>query len=474
MRRMLGTLGLAHAACVGLIGLLSAASSAAPAPAFRYGAGPVVSHVEVVVVFWGNGVSAIATGNMENFYKAIVDSPFMDWLGEYDSAGQPGPNTNQHIGHGTPSAVKAVTINPSVTTGIVTDGQIHAELQKQVAAGVLPKPTADPVEGHVNTLYAIYFPPGLTIQDGSGGLSCQSYCAYHGPVTMAGAPSPAGYSVIPDMTGVCHRADGTMCHSAIPLERFTAVSSHELAEVVTDIDNGAWTGPGGEIGDVCRPAPIAPINGFMVQPCWSNRRNMCIAADPSLPLCDGVKRPCRSCVGPMDCRAAGTVCDTVPSSRTAGQCIVETNVDAGSLNVDAGSPDDGGSMSEGGSGTGGDGSTSDGSSFAGADVSGSNPAGGSGSSSSGSSSSGSAAVTSGSGSPPGVGPDSGAGVAGGNSGVAGSSNVASANSCACASIGARPMGAGLNQVGCLLLGGLSVVLRRGARRPRLGVAPQRC
>jgi len=452
MRRRLRTLGLLHAVCVGLIGSLSAISSVARAQPFRYGGGPVVSHVEVVVVFWGNGVSSIATGNMEKFYTSIVDSPFMDWLGEYDSAAQPGANTNQHIGHGTPSAVRAVTIAPSVTTGIITDGQIHAELQRQVAGGVLPKPTADPAEGHVNTLYAIYFPPGLTVQDGAGGLSCQAYCAYHGAVTIAGAPSPAGYSVIPDMTGMCHRADGTMCHSAVPLERFTAVSSHELAEVVTDINGGGWTGPGGEIGDVCRPAPIVPINGFMVQPCWSNRHNMCIATDPNLALCDGLKRPCRSCVAPADCPAAGTVCDTVPSSRTAGQCVAQTSVGAGSL-------DDAGPGSEAGSGTGDDGGVSDGSSFAGAEASGSNPADGSGSSSSGSGSSGSAAETSGSGSPRGVVPGSGAAVAGGNSGAAGPPSAASANSCACSTIGALPMGAGLDQVGGLLLGGLAVVLR---------------
>jgi hypothetical protein len=458
MRRTPRTLGLRHAACVALIGSLSSISSSVRAQAFRYGGGPVVSHVEVVVVFWGNGVSSIATANMENFYKAIVDSPFMDWLGEYDSAGQPGANTNQHIGHGTASAVKAVTISPAVTLGIVTDGQIQAELQKQVTAGVLPKPTADPVEGHVNTLYAIYFPPGLTIRDAAGGLSCQAYCAYHGAVTIAGAPSPAGYSIIPDMTGMCHRADGTMCHSAVPLERFAAVSSHELAEVVTDIDNKGWTGPGGEIGDVCRPAPIAPINGFMVQPCWSNRHNACIASDPNLPLCDGMKRPCRSCVGPNDCLAAGSVCDNVPSSRTAGQCVGDTNVDASS-------PVDGGPMSEGASGTGDDGGASDGSGVARVDASGSHPAGGSGSSSSQSSSSGSAAGTSGSGSPSGVEPDSGAAVAGGNSGAAALPNAASANGCACSTIGARPRG-GLNQLGCLLFGGLAVVLRLTARRRR--------
>src|ERR1700733_10269926 len=72
---------------------------------FVYFGGHVISHPEIVVVFWGaTGVPATATQNMETCYKQIVASPFMDWMGEYDTAGKTpaagGTSSNQHINRG--------------------------------------------------------------------------------------------------------------------------------------------------------------------------------------------------------------------------------------------------------------------------------------------------------------------------------------------------------------------------------------
>jgi hypothetical protein len=169
---------------------LFAGAAAAPAARLHYLGGYVISHVEIVVVLWGPSVSSSVTGNIESFYKAVIDSPYFDWLGEYDPASQPGMNTHQRIHHGTSVTVK--TISPAVASGTVTDVQIRAELQKQIAAAALPAPSVDATDGTTNTLYMLYFPPGLTIDQGGGKLSCRSWCAYHGHVKIAGAPSSGG------------------------------------------------------------------------------------------------------------------------------------------------------------------------------------------------------------------------------------------------------------------------------------------
>lgn len=263
-----------------------ALSAAPPANAylFYYG-GHVLSNVRVMPVMWNSSVPSDVQSTMPKFYAAVTNSPFMDWLAEYDTnildyGGTQG--TNQHIGRGT--STQAVVITPSITATAITDSQIQSELQAQINSGKLPAPDA-------NTYYAIHFPAGMSISmpDGNGGTatSCQQFCAYHG--TISHSPSNLFYGVMPNVT-----TDGCQlgCGSNVNgIDNTTMVSSHELIEAVTDAEVGlattnapplAWYDPqgqDGEIGDICNATQGTVSAGgqsWTVQQIWSNSRNACI------------------------------------------------------------------------------------------------------------------------------------------------------------------------------------------------------
>ena len=262
--------------------------SAAPANAWlNYYGGKVISNVNVVSVMWGPNVPSDVQTTMPNFYAAITNSTFWDFLAEYDTnildwAGNQG--TNQHIGRGT--ATKAIVITPSITSTTVTNDQIWQELQAQIKAGHLPQPDD-------NTLYMTHFPAGMsiTMPDGNGGTaaSCQQFCAYHNTTSASNGLPEFYYGVIPNVTtDGCELGCGP---AGGGINNTTMVSSHELVEATTDAEVGLATanapplswydpqGQDGEIGDICNGAQgTITVNGqsWSVQSEWSNSQNACI------------------------------------------------------------------------------------------------------------------------------------------------------------------------------------------------------
>lgn len=269
-----------------------------------YWGGPVISNIQVVVVFWNSNVSSAVTANgtIDQFYTDITSSRYLDLMTEYTTAGIVGSNgvstSNQTIGHGT--FASKVTITPSVcpataaTPCTVTDTQIQTELTSQINAAHLPAPQND-AHGIPNTYYAIYFPPGVTIQLDPKTNSCVTggFCAYH---SDTGSNIP--YGVMPDFsTGGCSLG----CGVGTTLQIATNVSSHEMGEAITDAQVGTATifGPPlgwydhvqtgtdpGEIADICDPpaAPQATISAgghsYSVEPLFSNLQNDCVTAPP--------------------------------------------------------------------------------------------------------------------------------------------------------------------------------------------------
>ena len=147
----------------------------------------------------------------------------------------------------------------------------------------LPDPQLDGT-GNVNTLYMVYFPPSFTITLGTD-TSCINFCGYHGTYTNSNLSIP--YGVLPDLSGPgCNSGCGT----GATFQNLTSVSSHELAESITDTEVGlatvfarplAWYDPNhGEIGDICNHQH-AILSGYTVQTEWSNLNNACIASAPA-------------------------------------------------------------------------------------------------------------------------------------------------------------------------------------------------
>ena len=241
----------------------------------EYFGGPVIPNAKVYAVWWGdpaNLSSAVtaAHGGIADFFTGVTNSNFIDWLNEYDTninaqagshSGQPG--TNQHIGRG--NYVGAATLSGVQVTGTVTDAQIQSALDAAFTAGTLPEPDA-------NTIYAIYFPSSVSIDLG-GSTSCIAFGAYHENTTET-ARHDAYYLVMPD------------CGDSF--SGVTVVTSHELAEAITDPDPTPGSNPdypqawndasGNEVGDLCESSSgsvSTALGTFSVQGIWDERSQGC-------------------------------------------------------------------------------------------------------------------------------------------------------------------------------------------------------
>jgi hypothetical protein len=218
----------------------------------KYFNGPLIPNVEVFTLFWGekwNSSTATALRTKLNaFFTAILVSPAIDQLAEYNVPGQ-------KIGHGKLIGTKVITANAPV--GSITDTAIQSRLTKWITAKTVPPTTK-------NTLYFIYLEPGIVSIMG-GSKSCQSYCGYHNnkrKVYYAVMPYPScsgclgGLSVINALTGT---------------------SSHELCEAITDpVPGSGWYDHvNGEIGDICA-WKFKKVDGYNVQLEWSNMKNKCV------------------------------------------------------------------------------------------------------------------------------------------------------------------------------------------------------
>jgi hypothetical protein len=280
------------------------AAAAAPAGAhLSYYGGRVVSNAQVIVVLWGGSGSYLpeltgtSSPNIASFYNSVLQSPYVDWLSEYNTAGKSfgGTSSNQTIGRG--GYLQRYTITPSAPNDgtTISDTQIQSELARQINLGTrrggLPAPSPD-AAGNSNTYYALYFPSGKTITLGSQS-SCVSggFCAYHG--TLNSSPE-VYYGVHPDIRGgICSTGCGG---SASAFSNQTSVASHELVEVITDPEVGiattfapplSWYDAtnNGEIGDLCnaQEGSVVGADGltYTVQQEFSNANNACIVTAPA-------------------------------------------------------------------------------------------------------------------------------------------------------------------------------------------------
>jgi hypothetical protein len=246
---------------------------AASGPHLTYYGGKVLSDAKIVAVLWGSKVDSTTASKIGGFFSTVTNSAYFDWLSEYDTP-------TQKIGRG--SFAGTVTITPKNTATSLTDAQIQAELTAQVAAGKLAEPDA-------NTLYMLYFPPGVTITMDDGSQSCVVFCAYHN--TFKSGSKEFFYGIMPDF-GAGSGCDTGCGDSKVTFDNLTSASSHEMIEATTDAEVGLATVLGkplawydqnnGEIGDICNGVQ-GTIDGYTVQKEWSNKENACIVTGPSTP-----------------------------------------------------------------------------------------------------------------------------------------------------------------------------------------------
>lgn len=224
--------------------------------AVTFHGGHLLPHVEAQAVYLGSDWSGTAALNtqaaaVDQYMAYLVQSPYMDML----------TNAGYNVGRGTSTAGKELNLTLSKSSGI-TDSQIRSDLQSAINSSQLSPPDA-------NRLYVVYVEPGVVIKDGTA-TSTNSFLGYHGAfagATAAGKATDIRYAVIayPGSPNPSSTSQGF----ATSFDQLTSVTSHELAEAVTDPDVNYKTlgwyddQKNGEIGDLTTRTTV--LNGYVVQ-----------------------------------------------------------------------------------------------------------------------------------------------------------------------------------------------------------------
>jgi len=356
------------------LALLVPTSAAAAVPNLEYYGGPVLSNVQVIQVSWTSSVDGTLQSTLPGFYKSIVSSGYIDWLGEYDTVGLNGkdsqPGSNQRVRRG--SFGGAFTITPSNAAKALTFADVATELAVQIAAKNLPGPQLD-AAGNVLSSYAIDFPNGYTLTDSIGRQSCAQFCAENAFLTVGGNVVPI--SILPFIGTGSPCAGG--CGTEADVDNETFWHSFALLDAITNPDfdintvarpYGWYDSTKGGAGMACFGVnktvslDSTRLGGFLVAKGWSNKLAACVVTDPSLPLCNSTTHPCRPCA-PADCLGTSPACEDSPGhpkqslcvqctsdtdckvptpqcDRTTDTCVAGTSADAGA--GDSGAPPDAG------------------------------------------------------------------------------------------------------------------------------------
>jgi hypothetical protein len=230
--------------------------------------GALLTHVEVQALYygpnWASSPYAQQQSYLDGFLQTIVDSSYMDML----------TNAGYGVGRGsfTPGAVDSATIDKSQ---YLNDSQIQTELQTDIDNGLLQAPDS-------NRLYVVYVEDNVAVQHSvqDGGIvvvenSLSGFRGYHAAFTGTNAnhqPATIHYAVVAYPGGSISFANNQPNLSVSflsTLGEMTLVTSHELAEAVTDPDiNKGWYDSSlngdGEIGDIAR-AQTVYLKDYTVQ-----------------------------------------------------------------------------------------------------------------------------------------------------------------------------------------------------------------
>lgn len=278
-------------------------------PTVNYYGGNLLPHVEAQALFLGNSWSnapanATQTGSVNGFLTNLTGGAYMDAL----------TRAGYGVGRGTASAGAVDNVAIANNT-VLPDATIQSRLQADITSRLVQAPDA-------NRLYVVYVEPNVAVKlAGNQGSTQHGVLGYHGAFAgrdAAGNPTTIRYAVIA-------YPGGTVNNSSLgvaALDQLTAVTSHELAEAVTDPDVNfsrlGWYDPQrGEIGDITEnnPNALVRLNGSLVQEV-ADRNDQLLAVNALTPT-----PPPTPQVGTTTTLTAGTV---TPGSRTRPATVTLT------------------------------------------------------------------------------------------------------------------------------------------------------
>jgi hypothetical protein len=230
-------------------------------PTVSFFGGNLLPQVQAQALYLGNEFSSAPANQqpatLDAFLKDLTGGPYLQAL------------TRAGYGVGPGSAVAGAVDNTVLAPGAtISDAFIQARLQADVNSGLLQAPNA-------NTLYVVYVAPDVAVNLGLGqGTTQQGILGYHTAFVGANG-APIRYAVVVSPGGAA--GNSVLPFATTALDQQTAVTSHELAEAVTDpdinsnVNNGrlGWFDPRrGEIGDITENNPNAFVrlaDGHLVQ-----------------------------------------------------------------------------------------------------------------------------------------------------------------------------------------------------------------
>jgi hypothetical protein len=230
-------------------------------PTVSFFGGNLLPQVQAQALYLGNEFTAAPasteTATLDAFLKDLTGGPYMQALSR----------AGYNVGPG--SAVGGAVDKTALTVGsTISDAFIRRRLQADVTSGLLQTPNA-------NTLYVVYVEPDVAVNLGFGqGTTQQGILGYHTAFLGANG-APIRYAVVVSPRGAA--GNSVLPEATTAIDQLTAVTSHEVAEAVTDPDINSnvnhgrlgWFDPQrGEIGDIEENNPNAFVrlaDGHLVQ-----------------------------------------------------------------------------------------------------------------------------------------------------------------------------------------------------------------
>lgn len=248
-----GVSGRAHGRSLQGAQVLKAAapSTTGAFPNFTNHGGPVIATPVLRTTFWGPSWNAAAAKStmdrLNQFCADLLNSAFMNVLSQYGAGS--GKGSGRFAGS---SIIASVS-------GSLTNAQIDAQIQAGIDAGTL----TEPPKRNTGDVLLIFLDERVEVDDSDQGLvmcepSGDTAFGYHDFFTTK-AGNDFYYAVIPALDDACIAktcpggdSGCSLTRGATQEQRRTQVSSHEIAEMLTDPHLNAWYDPqNGENGDIC-------------------------------------------------------------------------------------------------------------------------------------------------------------------------------------------------------------------------------
>jgi hypothetical protein len=231
-----------------------------------YKGGPVLHAPKQVNIYWGGYWRDVKGADerrvLDQFTRAAARSDWYDTVLEYgDAAGPAGRSVLLRT---------LIVDDPAPPADLVSDRALRTFIEALILGGTVPW---DP-----EAFYVVFTPPRVTVST-PWGRSCEQICGYHHHYTAVDGDE-IRYAVIPYLYRCGCGVSGASVNGS-PLDAMTSTLAHEIAEVVTDPDENAWTSGRGvdEIADLCEDrGGVVEWEGelYVVQDLWSNATRRCV------------------------------------------------------------------------------------------------------------------------------------------------------------------------------------------------------